>query len=195
MRLMTLGAIVLLVAGGALAPAALAQRAFTPPAPVCTAPARVTPSQTEGPFYKADTPQRTNLVEAGMTGTRLILTGYVLSRDCRPVAGAWLDFWQTDDHGAYDNAGFRMRGHQFTDTNGIYYLETVVPGSYPGRTRHIHVKVRAPNGPILTSQLYVPGEARNQSDGIFNPALVMTIRDGASGKVGFFNFVVELRAP
>jgi len=193
---MVIGTMAIVPAAGLAAPPeVVAQRAVTPPAPNCTSPARVTPSQTEGPFYKASTPERTNLVESGMGGTKLIVTGYVLTRECRPIARAWLDFWQADDRGEYDNAGFRMRGHQFTDNTGIFYLETVMPGLYTGRTRHIHVKVRAPNGPILTSQLYIPGEARNQSDGIFNSALVMTVRDGAGGKVGFFNFVVELRAP
>lgn len=165
----------------------------SPPAPTCVAPARATPSQTEGPFYKANTPQRTSLIEQGMSGTKLIVTGYVLSTDCRPVPGAWLDFWQADDRGEYDNTGFRMRGHQFADRAGVYYLETVMPGLYTGRTRHIHVKVRAPNGPTLTTQLYVPGEAQNARDGIFNPALVVTMRDTANGKVATFNFIVALR--
>lgn len=170
-----------------------APRAVTPPAPTCAPPARATPSQTEGPFYKANTPQRTSLIEQGMGGTKLIVTGYVLSTDCRPVPGAWLDFWQADDRGEYDNTGFRMRGHQFTDNTGIYYLETVLPGLYTGRTRHIHVKVRAPNGPTLTTQLYVPGEAQNARDGIFNPALVVTMRDATDGKIATFNFIVGLR--
>ena len=185
------GVVAVLLVAGPAAPRVVGQRSVSPPALTCAPPARVTPSQTEGPFYKANTPQRTTLLESGMAGTKLTLTGYVLTANCRPVAGAWLDFWQADDRGAYDNAGFRMRGHQFTDNAGVYYLETLLPGLYTGRTRHIHVKVRAPNGPILTTQLYVPGEARNQSDGIFNPALVMTMRDGAGGKVGFFNFVVN----
>lgn len=175
------------------APRASAQRQVTPPAPACTPTAAVTPSQTEGPFYKANTPQRTSLVEQGMTGTRLIVTGYVLGRDCKPIPRAWLDFWQADARGEYDNTGFRLRGHQFTDSAGIYYVETVMPGQYPGRTPHIHVKVRAGNGPVLTSQLYFPGEARNQSDGIFNQRLVVSMQDGAGGKVAFFNFVVDAR--
>jgi len=165
----------------------------TPPAPDCAGGARLTPSQTEGPYYKANSPQRTSLMEPGMRGTKLVVTGHVLGRDCKPVARAWLDFWQTDDRGEYDNTGFKMRGHQFADAAGIYYLETVLPGLYPGRTRHIHVKVRAPNGPTLTSQLYFPGEPRNQTDGIFNQGLIVSMQDVAGGKVGFFNFVIETR--
>lgn len=179
---------------GPILEAASAQRQVTPPTPQCAAPATPTPSQTEGPFYKANTPQRTSLIESGMGGTKLIVTGHVLDRNCRPIPRAWLDFWQTDDRGEYDNTGFRMRGHQFTDNAGIYYLETVLPGAYTGRTRHIHVKVRAPNGPILTSQLYFPGETRNQNDGIFNQRLLVAMQDApAGGRVALFNFVVETR--
>ncbi len=68
-----------------------------------------------------------------------------------------------------------------------------MPGLYPGRTRHIHVKVRPPNGPTLTTQVYFPGESRNQTDGIFNQALLADVRDGAGGKVATYNFVVNVR--
>ncbi len=181
-------------AAGGAPPAAGQQRQVAPPAPTCTAEIRATPSQTEGPFYKSGSPQRTSLVEPNVSGTRLILTGYVLSQGtCKPLPRAWLDFWQADDRGAYDNSGYRLRGHQFADGAGIYYLETVMPGLYPGRTRHIHVKVRAPTGPTLTTQLYFPGEARNQADGIFNQALLATVRDAAGGKVATFNFIVDVR--
>jgi protocatechuate 3,4-dioxygenase beta subunit len=97
----------------------------------------------------------------------------VIGQACRPVAHALLDFWHADEHGEYDNAGFGFRGHQFTDAEGRYRLETILPGSYPGRTRHIHVKLQAPGGPILTTQLYFPGEARNSRDGLFRPELLV----------------------
>lgn len=163
----------------------------TPPVPSC-ATVRVTPSETAGPFYKPGSPERTSLLEPGMPGTRITVTGYVLSTQCRPIAGAWLDFWQANDRGEYDNVGFRLRGHQFTNNAGTYALETILPGLYPGRTRHIHVKVRAPNGPILTTQLYFPGEQRNQSDAIFNPGLVVAMHDAGTGHVAMFNFVVTV---
>ena len=68
-----------------------------------------------------------------------------------------------------------------------------MPGVYPGRTRHFHVKVQAPNGPVLTTQLYFPGEAGNQRDPIFSRDLVMQVRDAADGKTGTFDFVLDLR--
>lgn len=126
-----------------------------------------------------------------MAGTKLLLTGQVLMTNCQPVARALVDFWQADDAGTYDNAGHRLRGHQFTDAQGKYTLETLVPGLYPGRTRHIHVNVQAPNRPVLTTQLYFPDEARNRADGIFNAALVIGVRDTAGGQAGSFNFVLK----
>jgi len=157
----------------------------------CTPGAALTPAQTEGPYYKADTPDRSELIDAATPGTKLIVTGYVLTTDCQPVAGAWLDFWQADDEGAYDNAGYNFRGHQTTDATGRYQLETVIPGLYPGRTRHIHVKVQAPNGPILTTQLYFPDEPANTRDGIFDPALIVDLQTTATGDVATFNFVIK----
>ena len=162
------------------------------PTPECFDDDDVTPPQTEGPYYTPNTPERASLLEPGMAGTKLVLTGYVLATDCAPVARALLDFWQADGQGQYDNAGYRLRGHQFTDDQGRFTLETVMPGLYPGRTRHIHVKVQAPNRPVLTTQLYFPGEARNRNDGIFREDLVMAVQDSADGKAATFNFVLNL---
>ncbi|MBP8001489.1 MAG: intradiol ring-cleavage dioxygenase [Chloroflexi bacterium] len=147
-------------------------------------------AQTEGPYYTPNTPERTSFWEEGTIGTRLVVSGRVLMTDCVPVAAALLDFWHADDGGEYDNVGYKFRGHQFTDANGNYTLETIMPGLYPGRTRHIHVKVQGPNMPVLTTQLYFPGEPQNASDGIFHPDLVMTLQDSADGKTGAFDFVL-----
>lgn len=168
-------------------------QATLPPTPQCTdEDDEPTIAQTEGPFFTPDTPERTSLLEPGMSGTRLLLTGDVVSTSCVAVAGALIEFWQCDDAGEYDNSGYRLRGHQFAGRNGEYTLETIVPGLYPGRTRHIHVKVQAPNRPVLTTQLYFPDESRNGSDGIFDPSLVMELGDGSDGKVGSFRFVLEV---
>jgi protocatechuate 3,4-dioxygenase beta subunit len=147
--------------------------------------------QTEGPFYTPDTPQRQSLLEPGMAGTKLVVSGYVYDTACQPIPGALLDFWQADDAGVYDNTGYRLRGHQFADDEGRFVLETIVPGLYTGRTRHIHVKAQASNQPVLTTQLYFPDEPANASDGIFDPALVMDVEDAAGGEVGFFTFVLS----
>lgn len=167
--------------------------ATLPPTPACgDDDDDPTPPQTEGPFYTPDTPQRTSLLEEGMTGTRILLTGTVLTTNCRPIAGALLDFWHADDAGNYDNQGYRLRGHQFADDQGRFTLETIVPGLYPGRTRHFHVKVQAPNQPVLTTQLYFPNEPQNQSDGIFSPELLMDVQKTAEGQRANFDFVLDI---
>jgi protocatechuate 3,4-dioxygenase beta subunit len=168
-------------------------RAQTPkarPTPACGEGDARTPAQTAGPYFKPNSPQRVSLLEPGMPGTRITVEGSVLTTDCRPVPRALVDFWQADDRGDYDNGGFRLRGHQLTDDAGRYRLETIVPGHYPGRTRHFHVRVQAPNRPVLTTQLYFPDEPANLRDGIFTPELVMKVRDGGSGKLAAFDFVL-----
>lgn len=175
-------------------PLALAQPSPTlPPTPACgDEDDELTPPQTEGPYYKPRTPERKSLLESGLSGMRLLIQGYVLSTGCKPVARALLDFWQCDAQGQYDNQGFRLRGHQFSDTSGRFVLETIVPGLYPGRTRHIHVKVQAPNQPVLTTQLYFPGEPSNASDRIFDQRLTMAVQKGSSLWQARFDFVLRV---
>ncbi|HUU71946.1 MAG TPA: intradiol ring-cleavage dioxygenase [Burkholderiales bacterium] len=151
-----------------------------------------TPRQTAGPFYKPQSPRRLSLIDPGMEGPRLKLTGRILSTSCQPVAGAVMDFWHCDADGNYDNRGFRFRGHQFSDAQGMFSLETLMPGIYPGRTRHIHVIVQAPNGRQLTTQLYFPGEEQNERDWIFDPALMMDIKKADAQRNARFNFVLDI---
>jgi protocatechuate 3,4-dioxygenase beta subunit len=160
------------------------------PTPACGE-YKVTHPQTPGPFFKPSSPMRASLIEPGIGGTRIVVEGTVLTTDCKPIPRAILDFWQADAQGEYDNTGFRLRGHQLTDDAGRYRLESIVPAVYPGRTRHIHVNVQAPGQPVLTTQLYFPGESQNQRDGIFDPDLVMKVRDGEGGKLATFVFVLD----
>ena len=148
---------------------------------------------TEGPYFKSNSPERTSLIGPGIPGVKLVLTGYVLGTDCKPIAHALLDFWQADGKGQYDNAGYTLRGHQFTDDAGRYRLETVIPGLYPGRTEHIHVKVKGDSGPVLTTQLFFPGVPGNQTDSIFDPTLLVDIHDATDGKLATFNFVLSAK--
>jgi len=169
---------------------ALAQTATLPPTPACGAPARTTPRQTAGPFFTPDSPLRRSLLEPGLPGERLTLTGRVLDTSCRPIANAMLDFWQADSGGAYDNRGMRLRGHQFSDATGVFRLETVLPGLYPGRTRHLHVRLQASGGAALTTQLYFPEQSANRGDYFFSPALLVVMQRGAPGNHAVFDFVL-----
>lgn len=176
-------------AGG---PDAVAAMVELEPTPACVDSDDITPPQTAGPFYKPRSPERKSLLELGIQGTRIMLEGQVRSTKCKPVQGALVDFWQADGNGVYDNAGYRLRGHQFADGAGRYRLETVTPGVYPGRTRHFHVRVQAPNRPVLTTQLYFPGEPENKRDFIFNAKLVIALRNSAGAKAASFDFVLDL---
>jgi protocatechuate 3,4-dioxygenase beta subunit len=155
---------------------------------------RPTSETTEGPYYKANSPERTTIREKGVPGEELALTGSVLRVNGDPLAGAWLDFWQADGSGKYDNAGYVLRGHQFADASGRYRVETVVPGSYPGRTPHIHVKVRPAHGrSTLTTQLFLPGLASNAADSIYRDDLLLDISRTPQGISATFNFVLDPR--
>jgi len=163
-----------------------------PPTPACEAGQAATLRQTEGPFYKPRTPQRSLLREPGMAGTPLDLSGFVLTRSCQPVARALVDLWHADDKGEYDNGGFRLRGHQFTDAEGRYLFRTIAPASYVGRTRHFHVKVAVPYRPVLTTQLYFPDEPKNLRDSLFRPELVMPVARSGDLMRARFDFVVDM---
>ena len=136
--------------------------------PICE---KQTPSQLEGPFFRPLSPERVNLVETKMKAPRMRLTGLFVDKACRPIPGAMLDFWQCDEKGRYDTSGFSLRGHQFSNKRGEFFLETLIPGSYPGRTPHLHVKVQRRGGRVLTTQLYLPNQAGNAQDFLFDPNL------------------------
>ena len=163
-----------------------------PPTPACESGQAATLRQTEGPFYKPRTPQRSLLREPGMKGTPLDLSGFVVSRSCRPLARVLVDLWHADDAGEYDNGGFRLRGHQFTDAEGRYLFRTIAPASYVGRTRHFHVKVAAQYRPVLTTQLYFPDEPKNQRDSLFKPELVMRVARSGELMRARFDFVLDM---
>jgi protocatechuate 3,4-dioxygenase beta subunit len=151
----------------------------------------------EGPYYLAGAPVRTTLVEPGMAGARLSLTGRVLGRaaGCAPLAGATVDFWQADASGAYDANGYTLRGVFVADSVGQYRVETILPGRYLNgatyRPRHLHVKVGAAGRATLTTQLYFEGDPYNAVDAYVLPSLTMPLDgDDADGYRARFDFVL-----
>ena len=161
------------------------------PTPPCDDHDEPTPPMEEGPFFSPRSPERSSLLDQQMAGTVIVISGRVLNTNCKPVANVLLDWWQADDKGEYDNKGYRLRGHQYTDKQGNFQLETLVPGLYPGRTRHFHVKVQAPNQRVLTTQLFFPYEPHNQQDRIFDPALVMGVERKGDKQLAKYTFVVK----
>jgi protocatechuate 3,4-dioxygenase beta subunit len=168
--------------------------------PQCPAEGVATPAQTEGPYFRAGSPGRADLVEPGAKARVVELTGFVLTRGCNPVARAVVDLWHADDRGAYDNKGFRYRGRVYTDEKGCYRIRTIMPGLYPGRTRHYHANVAAGGRLLLTTQLYFPDEPGNRRDGLFRKELLMQTASagGAKGSTkggtvaARFDFVIDL---
>jgi protocatechuate 3,4-dioxygenase beta subunit len=163
------------------------------PTPACKDDDPPTLPETEGPFFKPRSPQRADLTQPPSRGRLAEISGFVLTRGCRPVAGALLDLWHADNGGEYDNRGFSYRGHVFADAQGRYRFRTIVAGLYPGRTRHYHIKVQAPRRPVLTTQLYFPNEPSNSRDDFFHRELLMRVADAGDGIAARFDFVLDIR--
>src|SRR5688500_250221 len=123
----------------------------------------VRPELTVGPYFLDEQLDRSDIRAEPTTGAvkegaPLALTfnvSEVSDGRCRPIQGAMVDVWQCDAAGLYsgvtdqtvgfDTVGQKfLRGHQVTDAAGAARFTTIYPGWYPGRTVHIHFKVRAP---------------------------------------------------
>ena len=145
-----------------------------------------TPPQTEGPFYPDKLPLDTDndllVINDGITpavGTITHLTGRVLDLKGNPVRNALVEIWQCDNNGVYlhsdDSTGkkdkqdrnFQGFGRFLTGSSGEYYFRTIKPVPYPGRTPHIHYKVKRGGKELLTTQCYIKGHAGNERDGVY----------------------------
>jgi protocatechuate 3,4-dioxygenase beta subunit len=181
----------LVVLGAGLALATAAATGTQAAAPRCDGFPQ-TPGEIGGVHFRAS-PLRRNVVFPKLAGTRLTLEGLVLTTSCKPVRHARLDFWQADSQGHYDDTGSRLRSHQFSDARGRYRLETIVPGPYPGRTPHVHVKVHAPGQPTLTTELYFPGASYNDRDPYFDRRLLVRLSEVKKHFLARFDFVLVVR--
>ena len=138
-----------------------------------------TPAQMEGPFYPRRLPADSDLdltvYGSGRPEGRTIdVIGRVTDVRANALAGTVVEIWQADARGVYAHVGapgadpnFQGYGVVRTGPDGAYRFRTIVPGLYPGRTRHIHVKAHPPGGDVLTTQMYFPGEPQNARDGLF----------------------------
>src|SRR3954447_14760509 len=143
-----------------------------------------TPAQTEGPFYPNKLPLDTDndllIVNDSITpgvGEITHLGGRILDARGNPIRNALVEIWQVDGHGAYIHTGdpnrkkhdtnFQGFGRFLTGSSGEYYFRTIKPVPYPGRTPHIHFKIKKADKELLTTQCYVKGEVRNSRDMIY----------------------------
>jgi protocatechuate 3,4-dioxygenase beta subunit len=164
----------------------------------------VTRTQTEGPYWLPGSPARTNVREPGVPGEPLIFRGKVVNIRGKAIEGAWVDIWQADGEGRYDIFGYRLRGHQMTDSEGRFEHLTVVPCEYDApltnadgetrmvyRTAHLHVKVKAPERGTLTTQIYIPGSPGQERDSGYGDDCLLEMTDSPEGKIGEFTFVLK----
>jgi protocatechuate 3,4-dioxygenase beta subunit len=157
-------------------------------APVLAQPGRPLAAMTEGPFYpprawREAWPEQdadlTRVTQGGHTavarGEHLGLEVTVADTRGRVVDGAEVEIWQCDTLQVYRHprepsqpgrfdAGFQGFGATRSDTAGLARLRTIKPVPYPGRTPHIHVKLRHTSFGELTSQLFIDGDAGNARD-------------------------------
>ena len=173
-----------------------------------------TAEQTEGPYYFDADSIRSDIRE-GRPGTPLVLALRVRGGDdCAPVENAIVDIWHCDAGGVYSGFGSGegerfLRGAQATNEDGIAKFTTIYPGFYQGRTVHIHAKVHLDRQTVLTTQLYFDDAVsdrvyeadpyasqgdrsqRNDSDGIFDDSLLLTLERSGKGYLALMNFDVS----
>jgi len=175
-----------------------------------------TESDIVGPFYRFGAPFRSRLAEAGEPGDRIVLTGTVLSQDCRtPVPGALVEIWQANHVGVYDTSkpgnftevtSFHLRGMLYTNERGQYEIETIMPGRYPvppnlpgleqyaGLTRpaHIHFRVMESLHVPVTTQLYFRGDPYIAGDPFagHKPSLAIDLAPDGALRRGVFDIVL-----
>ena len=111
---------------------------------------------------------------------------------CGPIKRARVDFWQADARGVYDKTGDRLRGHQFTDGNGNYHLETIVRARMGSARRDLNVRVQPPGKAPFSTQLLFPDQPENKSDPQYRPELMLKVTDARGGKTATFNIVLDL---
>jgi len=154
---------------------------------------KLTESDMLGPFYKEGAPFKQRLGEGVKEGERLIITGKVMDNRCQPIKGAILDVWQANSTGEYDNEGFTLRGKVKTNNDGTYLIDTIIPNEYAAgditRPGHVHLKVGAPNQPILTTQLYFEGDP--YLSGLEDKSLILKLTDENGTKKAHYDFVIE----
>jgi len=143
-----------------------------------------TPAQTEGPFYPNHLPLDTDndllVINEGITpavGDITYVSGRILDSRGDPIRGALVEIWQCDHNGAYLHTGtgnadkrdknFQGFGRFITGSSGEYLFRTIKPVPYPGRTPHIHYKVKRAGKELLTTQCYIKGHPGNEKDGIW----------------------------
>jgi protocatechuate 3,4-dioxygenase beta subunit len=147
--------------------------------------AGTTPMLREGEYYPREIPGDADadlLHVAGASqpaqGTPLLLTGQVRRIGGLAEPGTAMEIWQPDAAGIYmhprdPNLGRRdlgFQGYGRATTNGVgrYAFTTLVPGLFPGRARHIHLRIFPPGTHrALTTVIFFPEDANKGEDPVW----------------------------
>lgn len=190
----------------------------------------VRPELTEGPVFVEEDLNRSDIrtdpsngsVSEGVQFDLTFRVTQVAEGACSPLASVQVDVWHCDAEGVYSDTtelGMQtvgqkfLRGYQITDENGMVHFTTIYPGWYEGRTVHIHVKMRTPDGYDFTSQLFFDdtltdqvfaqapynsrGERslRNDSDGIYGQSggqTTLVVSPAGAGYAATFDVALDL---
>ena len=129
-----------------------------------------------GPYFVQGSPIRTIIAHSNEPGQRLFLSGRILQNDCEtPISGAMIEVWHANDAGCYsinldcttgnpENDDYNLRGKMFSNESGYYAFETILPGHYANRPKHIHIIITTPNEEVLVSQIYFEGDPLCETD-------------------------------
>jgi hydroxyquinol 1,2-dioxygenase len=156
-------------------------------------PAGATETTVLGPFYVADAPELPlgADIAGDMKGKPLVVEGLVRALDGKPIAGAIVDTWHSDDDGFYDvqhleeTGGLKLRGRFRTDGEGKFWFRSIVPtfypipydgpvgqmlkaqGRHPFRPAHVHFMIAAPGFQKLVTHVFIAGDKYLDSDAVF----------------------------
>jgi protocatechuate 3,4-dioxygenase beta subunit len=164
--------------------------------------ARVAEANDLGPYYRAGAPSRTTLSDPGEPGDPLHISGRVLGPDGGPLAGALIEVWHADAHGDYDMTApgkprdarvFHLRGVLRARPDGAFAVDTITPGLYGARARHVHFFVHSDGYEPFATQAYFPDDARVATDRIAKRANVMPTRAAERGRAARFTMALRRR--
>lgn len=152
-----------------------------------------TESTVLGPFYIPNAPHYPNGANICLDGKGepVLVQGKVTNAKGKPIAGAKLEVWQTNDEGFYDvqQKGIQpennLRGVFMTDAKGHYSFRSAYPRFYPipddgtvgdmlkaldrnpNRPAHLHFMISAPGFEKLVTHIFTPDCPWLKDDAVF----------------------------
>ena len=158
-----------------------------------------------GPYFVEDAPIRTLIAHPDEPGQRLFVSGRILQNDCEtPISGAMLEVWHANEAGCYsinldcntgnpENDEYNLRGKMFSNANGQYAFETILPGNYASRPLHLHIKITTPDEEVLVSQIYFDSDPLCDTDPWCQDAgeRVLLLQEDSSGLHGQLDIIMN----